>query len=146
MALTDEQLAELHDELINDPKELGYDGSDDPTCAELLNTRGLSNETGPAEPVDVDLLNREVVVSEFVALDLAERQFWQLMVTAGNGVIDPADTKIVDQIKAIWGPATETRANLVALGTRPYSRAEALFDRGTSVTYIDVGRARTGDY
>jgi len=146
MALTDEQLAELHDELLNDPKELGYDGSDDPTCAELLNTRGLSNEEGPAEPVDVDLLNREVVVSEFVALGLAERQFWQLMVTAGNGVIDPSDSKIVAQLLAIWRPTTTTRANLVALGTRDYSRAEILFGRGKSVTYMDVGRARTGDY
>ena len=140
--------AKLNIELTTDPKGLGYSqppNRNDPADAELLNPRGLG-ETGIAESVETDLLNREVIVSEFEGLSLPLRQFWQLIVTAGNGVIDPSDTKIKAQIFAIWGLGTTTRANLIALGTREYSRAEKLFGRGLAATHIDVGRARTGDY
>lgn len=145
MALTNGQLADLAAELINDPKGLGYAGKDDPTCADLLNTSGLSSETGPTEPVSVEAVKREVVVSEFRLLSLPDRQFWQILVNTGGNPLDPADSKITDQIRDIWQPS-DTWDNIAALGTRDYSRAEALFDRGVSVTLIDVGRARTGDY
>jgi len=60
MALENGQLAELADELTDDPKGLGYASMDDPTAAAKLNELGASGESGPVEPVDVDLLNREV--------------------------------------------------------------------------------------
>lgn len=147
MALSSEQLAELHDELINDPKQLGYDGKDDPTCAELLNTIGLSGEQLPNQSVPVTVVRYKVNVAEFEALTLGKQLLWNNIIST-EAAIDISNTDLITMILTIFTELDSplTWAALVALATRDCSRAEALFGDGVSVDYMDVGRARTGDY
>lgn len=145
MALTDIQLAALATELSTDPVGLGYSQApnvNDPADAELLNTVGLSGEEVDVGVIDGQELSKAVVMSEYVALSDVERQGWTVILSAGDGQVDVDDQRVIDQIGAIWGAATTTRANLLGLKTRSASRAEALFGRGVSVGHLDVGKAR----
>jgi len=144
MALTDTDYVILNTEITTDPESLGYAGKTDPEVADLLNTIGL---VAPAEKVDVGVLNGQelsmaVEITEYVALNAASRDGWNTILSAGDGQVDVDDQRVVDQIAAIWGAGTTTRANLLALKTRPCSRAETLFGRGVSIHHLDVAQAR----
>jgi hypothetical protein len=141
MALTETQLEILKTELATDPAGLGYT-SDDPTCATLLSTVGLSGETIDREVIDGQELSAAVVMSEYMVLSAAEQRAWMTVLAAGSGQIDVSNTNIRSQIQAIWGAGTTTRANLVALQTRGASRTEVLFGIGVSVGHLDVAKAR----
>ena len=156
MPLNNDELLVLKNELETDPKRLGYSppppNNQDEADSVLLNTRGLSGESGPTEPLAADLISRQVVPSEWNALSLAAdssgnrgisaAQYLRGLILSISPMIDPNDSYIVSQILAIWQPGTDTRAKLIAIGTREYSRAEALFGRGVKVDYMDVGSAR----
>lgn len=144
MALSDADYTALNTEITTDPESLGYAGKTDPEVTDLLNTVGLVT---PAETVNVGVLNGQelsmaVDISEYVSLGAAARDGWNTMLSAGDGMIDVDDSRIVSQIGSIWGAATTTRANLLALKTRPCSRAETLFGRDVIIRHLDVARAR----
>ena len=77
-----------------------------------------------------------------MALTDVQRTAWATILSAGAGQVDVNDSSVVAQVAAIWAASTTTRANLVALKTRDASRAEALFGRDISASFLDVGRAR----
>ena len=139
--MTDEQYTELNIEITTDPKALGYDGKDNNEIAALLNAAGGSSETIDHGIVDGQELQMAVVISEYIALSDTQRAGWTAIISAGAGQIDTADQRVRDQIKAIWGAGTDTRANLMALEARSASRAEVLFGADVSVSHTDVGRA-----
>lgn len=148
MALTDEQLLILKDELDNDPKMLGYAGKSDPECAALLNEIGLSGETIGNTALSARAVRDEIIADEFAAISQGKRDLIILILGNGDLQLDITNEKLVAQFMSTFtvAAAPDTRAALTALETRPCSRAEALFDANVSVTYLDVGRARTGDY
>ncbi len=134
--------AVLKTEIQTDPMTLGYAGKTNPEVAALLNEVGLSSEAVNVGTIDGQELSKAVVISEYTALTDAQRQAWTTILSAGDGQVDVDDTRVVDQIGAIWGVPTTTRANLLALKTRSASRAEVVFAPGTTVTKFDVAEAR----
>lgn len=143
MALTDAQIAILQTEINTDPQSLGYAGKTNPEIADLLNTAGLSSETVDVGIINGQELSMAVEISEYLSLSAPARDAWNTILSAGDGQINVGDSRVVSQIGAIWGPATTTRANLLALKTRVCSRAEALFGSGIAVSMFDVAEAVT---
>lgn len=144
MALSEADYVALNTEITTDPKSLGYAGKTDPEVAELLNTVGLAV---PAETVNVGMINGQklsmaVEISEYIALSDAAQQAWQTILSAGDGMINVENPRVVNQIGAIWGATTTTRASLLALRDRPCSRAETLFGRDVFIHHLDVAKAR----
>jgi hypothetical protein len=134
--------AVLKTEMDTDPKSLGYAGKSNPEVADLINTVGLSGEEVDVGIIDGQELSKAVIISEYTALSNAERQGWATILSAGDGQVDIDDSRVVDQIGAIWGAGTTTRANLLALRKRSASRAEVLFGVGVAVSKFDVAEAR----
>lgn len=130
----------LKTEIINDPASLGYAGSLDKQVANLLNKKGLSGET-----IDNDILESYKIVNaidatEWEALIDIERERLNLILSTGK--VDISNVNIKLQIGEMFGAGTDTRAALLALTTRPASRAEILFGNGVSVSLLDVHIAR----
>lgn len=127
--------AALHDELINDPLGRGYSGMSDVQAADSLNT--------PDRDVSVDSIPSEFVVaglvpSEINALTVAQqRNMWGVI---GAGAVRVADTEVKAFFADLFGPATITRANLLALAVQTISRAQEI-GLGT-VKAPDVNEAR----
>lgn len=132
----------LKDELITDPKSLGYAAMSNIEAASKLNEIGASGEKIGRETVDGQEANKCVVIGEYTALSAAQRDAWTAIISAGAGQIDVDDDRVKTQIAAIWVAGTDTRVNLLALADRDASRAEILFGRGAFIHEWDVGRAR----
>ncbi len=142
MALSEADYIVLNTEITTDPESLGYAGKTDPEVADLLNTVGLSSETIDVGKLDGQKLSMAVEIQEYISLSEAAQRGWSMILSAGDGQVDVDDQRVVDQIAAVWGPGTTTRANLLALKIRPCSRAEALFDREINIGHLDVAMAR----
>lgn len=132
----------LKEELNTDPKSLGYASLDNILAAQKLNQLGASNEKIDRDVIDGQDLMECVVISEYVALGVAQREAWTAIVSAGNGQVDIKNTSVRLQIGAIWGAGTVTRTNLIALQQRPASRAEILFGKDVIIHKWDVARSR----
>ena len=146
--MTNVQLAALATELTDDPKGLGYAGKGDQECADMLNTAGLSSESLPNKAVEVWKVRDAINIAEFDALSINKAQFFLSIVQNPQDTLDITDTALIGQILSIFTLAASplSMAALLLLATRPCSRAEALGGDGMTVSYMDVGRARTGDY
>lgn len=137
--MTDAELAKLKKEITDDQLELGYAGKSDPEIADILNAINKDYKID-REAIDGQELQMAVMASEYYTLTDKQRDFWQTLLSAGSGVIVISDTRVKDQIAAIWGALTTTLVNLVALQTRAASRAEMTV--GHSVGMFDVAEAR----
>lgn len=136
--MADDELAILNTELTDDPEGLGYAGKTDPEMAALINAVN-ANYSIDREAIDGQELQMAVVISEYVDLSDIQRMAWNTILSAGSGIIAVYDARVKAQIAAIWGIGTDTRANLVALQTRPASRAEVIFDQaGISISVTDI--------
>jgi hypothetical protein len=132
---------QLRNELINDPVSMGYSGNNVEQMTEMINE--------PDEPkhgtVDVESVTKEdmqkaVVATEWSALaDAPKERLWQSILALDS--VPVSDTNIRNQIQEIWGVGTTTRSNLVALQTRPASRAEALWGAGITISKTEVRQA-----
>jgi len=136
-------LSELKTEVLTDPLALGYAGKTNYQIAQLMNTVGLSGEVVGVAYVTADIVQSQVVATEYLTLTASERALWAAVLAAGsnNPGIPVANTNIRGQITAIWGAGTTTRTNLGALQTRSGSRAEALWGDGASVTDHDIEKS-----
>jgi hypothetical protein len=114
----------LKNEIQIDPKVLGYAGKSDLEIANLMNTIGLSNEVINRGVIPSYEVINATVPSEWTALTTAEKQRYQTL--TGAGQIDSSNTNVRATFQAMFGVATQTRANLTALLTKSASRAEAL--------------------
>lgn len=136
-------LPELKTEVLTDPQNLGYSGKTNNQIAILLNTVGLSGEVVDREFVAADVMQSQVVASEYLLLLSAERDLWAAMLQGGGTSqgVPVSNDNIRTQATTIWGPLTTTRANLIALLTKPASRAEVLFGDGVTVSDHDIEEA-----
>ena len=133
-------LQELRDEMDNDPKALGYSGQTNFQIANLLNAIGLSSETVDVAVVSSAALQAEVVGSEYLTLNVGQRDLWAALLM-GTDSVAVRDPEIRGQVLLVWDAGTTTRANLAALQTRSASRAEALWGDGTFITTTMVDEA-----
>lgn len=104
--------------------------------ADTINTRqgiGSSIVVGTLTP---NQLQHMVIGSEFLSLTQAQRDLWQVMMTAGQGGLAISLTAVRGQVAQVWSAGTSTRSNFSAAQTRLASRGEALFGEGT---VVDVG-------
>lgn len=114
-------LGQLKQEITTDPASLGYAGKDDEQIADLLNR---PTRTAPRESVDGGTLAASIVFSEYAALTAPQRQYVDMVVTAGTL---PWTANLKQQLGALFAAGTQTRQNLVALQTRTgASRGEEL--------------------
>ena len=133
-------LTELKAELANDPLSVGYASMTHFQAAQALNTVGLTEETVNVEFIQANDLHKAVVGVEYILLTAPERDLWAALLTIEQ--VPVANANIRGQVLLIWGPLSTTRANLIALQTRPASRAEALWGDGAFVTDRDIEEAR----
>jgi hypothetical protein len=139
-------MAALMSEITNDPKGLGYAsqvGNAD-SIAVLMNTSPEPISAGSQEQIyrsrvaSSDLM-AGIVLSEFVALAVANREYCMMLFSAG--FVNTGDANIRTQLAAIFGGATTSRSNLIAAAQKNASRAEALWGDGYRVTGTQVSLA-----
>ena len=113
-------LLALKNELTTDPLGRGYSGMTDEAAADSLNT---PNRQPDREALDSGLLVASIVRSEYDALAAAAKDYLRLVALAQSL---PLTVTLKGELGAIFGPGTQTRANLLALLKRSGSRAEEL--------------------
>ena len=134
-------------ELTNDPLTLGLTTlpADDEANANALNlvrsTIQVDREAIPISDI-VKALDRD----EFNALSAGDRQ-WLTLITQAGSVNPRSGGEIREGLLQLFGAATESRANLVAILTEPGSRIVQLYKAGTlstggQVTPSDIANAR----
>ena len=89
--------------------------------------------------VSGDALRVRGAKAEYLALTVAERAYLDFLLRADT--LDLSYPALRQELGALFGPATMTRAAWLALIQHPASRAETLFGEGARVTYVDLGRA-----
>lgn len=127
----------LKSEILNDPTGVGYAGKDDGRIADLLNRASIA--TIEPESIPAADAQKAVVGSEYIALTQGQQSLWISILTVQD--IPVKNPRIRAQIASVWGPGTQTRANLVALQSRLASRVEILFGGGAVATQETVGKA-----
>ena len=130
----------LKSELVNDPVALGYapylaDGNNT-DIARLMNAIGSYQIARKIIP-SYEVINA-TTPSEWAALTSAEKQRYQTI--TGAAQIDVSNANVVSAFAAMFAAGTSTRTALVALTTRPGSRAEFL--GFGPVTILDIANAR----
>lgn len=129
-------IAVLKTELTTDPLAFGYSGMTHLVAAQKLNATN-TGRTLPRTSVGKNELLTAIVDSEWPSTAILQNK---LLCIFCCDTIDASNTNVRGVFAAIFGSATTTRANLLALGTRTVSRGEEL---GLGdVTAGDVERAR----
>jgi len=130
----------LKNEFTIDPEGYGYaapwaEGS-------VWKLANLINEIHPDIPIERTIVDTYevfqcIVPAEWAALDATEKERIQLVLSLGKVNIKDSNTRA--SLTTAFTGGTTTRTNLIALQTRPGSRAEQLF--GTTVTWEDINAA-----
>lgn len=110
----------LHDEIVNDPRILGYTGQSDQQIADLLNAQG---QTRNREIVDTWEILEATVPADYSALSADEKQRYQTFVSIGK--LNPWGANISAGFQAMF-QGTDTLTNLMSLRAQIASRAEVL--------------------
>ena len=128
----------LRNELVSDPRGLGYAGKSDAEVAELIHEIGAGGEAIDRKLVAAHEIIEATVPSEWAALSPVAKQHYQTIISAGE--VDLKNSNVRAALAGMFGAETVTQSNLGKLGTRPASRADVL---GLGrVHYWDVARAR----
>lgn len=126
----------LHDEIVNDPTGKGYASMSDTEIADALNAE--TEQVTVASILSQDVIEA-TVPSEYQALTDAQKQLYDMFISAGS--INPAGANTRQAFANMFGPETQTRANLLARVNRPASRSSVL--GLPAVTEGDVIKARS---
>jgi hypothetical protein len=136
-------LQEIRDEIDTDAETLGYDAlwaqSNGPEAvAAKLNEAGASGEVLFKSSIPVEDLLAEIVLAEYTALTAAQKTALDQF---ARGVrIKTGSANMRATLGALF-PAGATRTAVIALASRPASRAEALWGEGVHVSDNDVSLA-----
>lgn len=137
--------AALQTELTTDPNGYGYapmiTSGNDSGLADAVNlVRGsISIDRGVVDSYEIIDATE---AADWAALTAGEKQRYQTITGAGR--VNLQNTRVRSSFQAMFGPATATRANLIAILTRTGSRVEQLFGAGASVHFLDIARALRG--
>lgn len=132
-------IAQLRNELTTDPVALGYNVSDAVGCRDAINLPRTGAFLQPRNTIEAWEIAACLVLAEYAALSAVNRQMVDMYVAAGK--VNPTNATVIANFQTIFGPATTTRANLLAVRNRPGSRAEQLFGPGTTVLLEQVREA-----
>lgn len=131
--------AALRTELTVDPVALGYSGLTDAQAAAKLNAVD-TGRTQLRAAVPVQEVFNAIVNADWPTVPSAAESKLRALLQMQSIDASNANTKTI--IGAVFGAGTQTRTNLLALGSQTVSRATEL-GLG-AVTTIDVTRARSG--
>jgi len=111
----------------------------DQAIADALNRVGILT-------IDRELLVAQevadsIVWSEFAALTVTQPQRDAIRAILATGTVNLKNVRIRQAFLDIFPGGTSTRANIVALQTRPCSQAEKAWGAGTRITHLEVARA-----
>lgn len=124
----------LKTELLTDPKAVGYSTfvaiGDYNRLADLLNTLGQTSEMISIGTATAMQLQQNVIGNEYVSLNQAQRDLWNVVITTATNGIPLSNTLVRGQIAQVWSAGTTTRSNLSNLQIRSASRIEVLFGEG----------------
>lgn len=135
---------QIRTEIDTDPKSLDYatlkaQSNGPEAVAAKMNEVGASAETlTPMWTATTEIL-AVLVGTEILALSQANRDM--LTVLTSTAQVKTGSATLRAAIAAIFGGATTSRANLVALTTKSCSRAAALWGEGIQISASDVGLA-----
>lgn len=147
MARSNNDLLALKAELTNDPLTLGLTllSADDVTNADKLNL------VRPAilidrEAIPIGEIFLQIDRDEYVALPEADRD-WLKGISVGGTVNPKAGGEVREGILQLFGPATQTRTNLLSIMQEPANRIEqlhklGLLEVGGGVSPSDIANAR----
>ena len=139
------QVATLRDYIVADTPGIGlsFATKTDVQNAALMNGASVAG-TVTRSSIAAHQLLLAVEPLEYVALPAAQRQLWTDVLAVGVlGGLDLNSTRLQALIGSVWGAATTTRANLLALRNKSQATyAETLFGEGTRLDHLDVAIAR----
>ena len=128
--------AAIHDEVINDPLGIGYAAMSDVQAADSLNT---VNRVVTVDSIEGQDVVAALVPGEVNALSAAQqRNLWGVI---GAGAVRPDDAEVKAFFGGLFGAATTTRANLIALANQTISRAQELGLGEVKPPYVNEARA-----
>ena len=141
-------LVALKDEIVGDPKFVGYKNSSAPTdwkgdevIASLINAKGLTvtrSEVGPEE------IKEAIAKTPYVTLAPSEEGWLNWITDSGTVIVTPdLKASLYDDNDSIFSgaPGAATRAALKAVVEIPGSRAEELWVVGLLISEGQVGLA-----
>lgn len=133
----------LANEITNNPKnipDLRWDQSDK-WIMDTLNTPGISGETTTRKLVNTADIRTVIYSDKTAFMAISELNLGRLNFLLPVGNVSPV--AIQEVIKEIFPAPSDTRNALVALATRPASRAEKIPNLGAqSLSALDVHIAR----
>lgn len=135
---------QIRTEIDTDPKSLGLVAMKTATnaaeqIAAKLNEKGASGETLTPTWTDTVEILAVVVGTEVLALTQANRDMLSILTSTVRMKTGSATLRTA--VAAIFGGATTSRANLIALTTRSASRAEALWGENMFLSDYNVSQA-----
>ncbi len=114
-------MSKLSDELVGDPKTLGYADKTNAEAAALLN---VADRPAPVESVTGQQIFEAVVPADYNALSIEQKNLFGMIVGMGTILINGTNTKAA--LVGMFAGATGTLAALGALQTKQVSRATEL--------------------
>jgi len=138
-------LQQLHDEIENDPMEINYkepsgEWKGDQVIADLINDPANGGVIQRSQLLPQEMIE-QIVKADWDAISDASRQYIGLLPSLQVISAVQNGTEVRTNLLAIFGAATQTRANLLAVVQRQGSRAEVLWGEGSFVTVGQVGHA-----
>lgn len=141
--MADPTKEQLKNEIQTDPASMGYAGNNSEEIAGLLNKPdGTKHGTVNVETVTKATAQKAVIATEYTALTSERRDLWLAILQIDDLPVE--EQSIRDQVQEVWAAGTTTRNRLVALLSRPASRAEALWGRGVMISKQQVNQALQG--
>lgn len=135
---------QIRTEIDTDAKSLGYatlkvQSNGPEAVAAKMNEVGASAETLTPMWTETTEILAVLVGTEILALTQANRDMLQILTTTNR--LKTGSSTLRAAVAAIFGGATTSRANLVALTTKSCSRAAALWGEGVVISSAQVGEA-----
>ena len=141
-------LQALHDEIENDPMELGYKTGgvwkEDAVIVDLINaTTGPGAASIMRKLIQPTEIWTSIPYSEYENYGAAKREWLDtaLELAGGSGIIDANDQVVYDNLIAVFPAGSEARANILGKIQRTGSRAEVLWGEGKTVSISEVAHA-----
>jgi hypothetical protein len=139
-------LAILRTELDADPNALGYaalkvlSNGPEAVAAKINDPAANGGATLFKGFTAIEDVLACVIAAEYTALSAANKALWTDLVVRAPRIIS-GNANMRATIAGIFAAGTTSRANLVAVASRPASRAETLWGEGIRISATDVSLA-----
>lgn len=131
----------LKNEILTDPKTIGYAGKSDSEIANLLNDIPASNTLIYRGVIDAYEVVNNTVPSEFTALTTTEQN--RYIAITGTGKVDTSNANVRAAFAQMFSSGSATRTALLSMSQRSAYRWEEL-GLSNAPTHMDVAIALRG--